>query len=440
MLPQIISAINWDLVGSGMTVIVLLFISAFFSASETAFTVVSRARLQTLETEGNKRAKMVNQLIAKKDQLVSATLLGNNIVNILASALTTSVLIGLFGDSGVVYATIIMTTLVIIFSEVLPKTYALNKAESFCLAVAPIIRGVLFLLTPLCIVTMQAVKIILSLFGIKLESGQLRITIEELRGAIELHKAPEEETDINDGIRHERNMLRSVLDLGEVTVGEVMTHRRVLEMLDADMPPEEIVRRALESPYTRLPLWQGNPDNIIGVLHAKALFRAVEKAKGDIATLDIRSIANPPRFIPENRTLFDQLQSFRELHEHFALVVDEYGTHLGIVTLEDILEDIVGEIADEHDMSMEGVKAEAGGNYIVDGTVTIRDFNREFDWRLPDDNYTTMAGLVIYETRRIPQIGQCFTFYDLRIEVMARQRNQITLLRVTPMKPTEEQS
>jgi Mg2+/Co2+ transporter CorB len=258
---------------------------------------------------------------------------------------------------------------------------------------------------------------------------------EELRGAIDLHAGEGEE------VRHERAMLRSILDLADVEVSEIITHRKQVGSIDAGLPPTEIVRAALESPHTRLPLWKDEPDNIVGVLHAKALLRAVQALPGNLDELDVLAIAHPPWFIPESTDLLSQLQAFRARHQHFAIVVDEYGEVLGIVTLEDILEEIVGEIADEHDVVIadehdvviEGVKLQKDGSIVVDGAVTIRDLNRQFEWELPDEEAATVAGLVLYEARRIPEAGQTFVFHGFRFEILRRQRNQITSLKITPL-------
>ena len=409
-------------------IVVLLLLGAFFSGAETALTGASRARMHQLEQEGNRGARIVNRLREHKEQMIGALLLGNTLINILSSALATSVAIGIFGDSGVVYATVLMTVLVLIFAEVMPKTYAINFADRSALALAPSVRWVVTALTPVTTSVSWIVRHLLGLFGIPVRTDALGSNEEELRGAIELHRG----VDTEEEIKEERAMLRSILDLTNVEVGEIMTHRRNVVMIDATLPPTEIVDAVLSSAFTRVPLWQGEPDNIIGVLHAKALLREVHAHGGQLDRMDILAIAHKPWFAPDTTTLFDQLQAFRQRREHFALVVDEYGSLMGVVTLEDILEEIVGDIADEHDVQVAGVTAEPGGSYVVDGWVTLRDLNREFEWRLPDDRASTIAGLVLNEARRIPDIGQTFVFYDFKFEILGRQRHQITSLRLTP--------
>lgn len=414
-------------------ILALLLLSAFFSGSETSLTAVSLPRMHTLEQQGNPRAKIVNELWRQKERLIGAILLGNNLVNIMASALATSVLINLFGDAGVAYATLGMTLLVLIFAEVMPKTYAIHHADRLALAAAPVLRVVVLLLFPITHAIHMVVRTTLHLFGVEMSATlSHERSEEELRGAIDLHAGDAEE------VRHERAMLRSILDLADVTVEEIMTHRSNVVSIDADLPPDEIVDAVLTFPFTRIPLWSQDADNIIGVLHAKALLRAVRELGGKSDKLDVRAIANPAWFIPESTDLLSQLQAFRARHEHFAMVVDEYGEMLGIVTLEDILEEIVGEISDEHDIEMEGVVVEEDGSIVADGTVTIRDLNRQFEWRLPDEAASTIAGLVLEEARCLPEAGQAFVFHGFRFEILERKRNQITKLRLTPLGDSED--
>ena len=404
--------------------------SAFFAAAETALTAASRPKMHGLEGEGNRRAGMVNRLRLHMEQVIGTLLLGNNLVNIMASALATGVLVEIFGPRGVAYATAGMTVLIVIFGEVMPKTYAINNADRLALAVAPAMRLLVRLVSPLMRVMQLFVRGVLRLMGARVtaELGA-DATEAELRGAIDLH------ADASGEERESGAMLHSILDLGDVIVGDIMVHRSSLSTIDADESPEKIVEAVLASPHTRLPIWRGEADNIIGVLHAKALLRAVQANAGRLEAIDIVGLALPPWFVPDSTSLLAQLRAFRSRREHFALVVDEYGALMGIVTLEDIIEEIVGDIEDEHDLNVSGVKPEADGSYIVDGTVTIRDLNREFDWRLPDDDVATIAGLVLHEARRIPDPGQVFVFHGFRFEVLERQRNQIRLLKIRPPDP-----
>ena len=425
------SFIDWELWGSIGAIVLLLMLSGFFSGSETALTAVSRPRMHHLARKGDKRAQIVRQLSERQEDLLGALLLGNNLVNILAASLATSILIRIFGEAGVVYATLGMTLLVLIFAEVLPKTFAINHPDRSALAVAPLVQFVVGVLSPISKSVQWIVRRVMRLLGGAKDGQQTPEALEEareeaLRGAIELHHSDDLET------QSERLMLRSILDLGELEVGEIMTHRRNVVMVDVDRPPEEIVTEVLASPYTRIPVWRETQENIVGVLHAKALLRAVRAVDGDAAKLDIAEVASTPWFVPDVTTLLDQLQAFRQRREHFALVVDEYGAFMGVATLEDILEEIVGDIADEHDVQLPGVRRQPDGSYVAPGRTPIRDLNREFDWRLPDDDATTLAGLIMHEARLLPEAGQTFEFYGYRFRILRRTRNQVSQIRVTP--------
>lgn len=410
-------------------ILALLFLSAFFSGSETALTAASQARLHQLSLRGNRRAGTVLRLRRRNDTLIGTILIGNNITNIAASALATSVLISLFDDAGVAYSMIGMTILVVIFAEVLPKTFAINNADRSALAVGPAIRVFVWLFQPLSIAIRFIVNVLLKIIGVKgLTTFAQHEREEELRGLIELHTGP------GPDVSEERAMLRSILDLGEVTVEEIMTHRRNVSMINADLPLEEILDELLESSFTRLPLYRGDPDEIIGILHGKALLRAIRGFPGEnMSELDIVEVANEPWFIPESSNLLDQLQAFRARKEHFAVVVDEYGTLQGVVTLEDILEEIVGNIDDENDVTVSGVRPQPDGSFLINGSVTLRDLNRDFEWNLPDEDASTIAGLILHEARIIPNVGQEFIFYGFRFRILRKHRNQVTQLRVWPV-------
>jgi len=410
-------------------IFILLLLSAFFSGSETALTAASRPLMHQLEQNGTAGASKVNRLLDNRERLISTILLGNNLVNILASALATSIMISLTGEAGIAYATLTMTLLVLIFSEILPKTYAIRNADRMSLYIAPLFNVMVVILLPITGAINFLVRGLLRLFGVSYRAGDaFSSTAEELRGAIDLHN------DEDRAIDHERAMLRSVLDLAEVQVGEILVHRKDVTMVNAGQSAEKVVEEVLASPYTRIPLWLDKPENIVGVLHAKALLRAVrarDEGSG-LDGLDVVSLAAKPWFIPEQTNLLDQLQAFRQRQEHFALMVDEYGSLMGIVTLEDILEEIVGEISDEHDESLPGVVASTDGSYIAQGSVTLRDLNREFSWGLPDEEAATIAGLILHESRRLPEQGQVFMFHGLKFEILRRQRQQITSVKITP--------
>ena len=387
--------------------------------------------MHQLEAEGSRRAARVNRLRARKDRLIGAILLGTTLTQILASGLATSIALGILGKTGIAASTAATTLVVLIFCEILHKTLAIRRPNRVALALAPILRIVVWLFAPVVAVVQALVDGMLSVAGIGRESPMLpEAALAELKGAIAIHGA-------RGGIRDERKMLRSILDLGDVTVGEIMVHRSNLGAIDVDQPIETVIDQVASSPHTRLALWRDAPENIVGIIHSKTLLRAMREHPDDLATLDAAKLADVPWFIPESTSLLDQMQAFRKRREHLALVVDEYGALQGVVTLEDIIEEIVGELpsAGEHigkDQPVSGVRPQPDGSYIVEGDVTIRDLNRELDWTLPDEDAATIAGLLLYEARSIPEVGQQFLFHGFRFEVLRRHRNRVTSVRVTP--------
>ncbi len=413
-------------------IVLLMLASGFFSGSETALTAVSKARMHHLANEGSRRAMRVNALIEDRERLIGALLLGNTFVNILASALATEVALAYLPSGGVVVVTFTLTAAILIFSEVLPKTFAIARTDRTALAVAPTLRIFVALLAPIVSTVQYVVWRVLALFGMRQEQeAEETVTPhEEIRGAIDLHHK-------EGGVeRAHRDMLGGILDLMELHVSDVMVHRKNIVVLDGDALTEEILERMLSSPHTRFPISRESPENIIGVLHIKDLLQAWSRQRGSLEGIDLLALASKPWFVPETTTLEEQLRAFRDQRAHFALVVDEYGTLQGLITLEDILEEVFGDITDAHDQRhMRGIRRQADGSYNVDGWMPVRDLNRELEWNLPDEEATTLAGLIINAARSIPEVGQVFSFYGFKFEILRRQRNQITALRVTPPRP-----
>jgi Mg2+/Co2+ transporter CorB len=404
-----------------IAIFVLLCLSAFFSGSETALTAASRARMHQLEKEGDKRALAVNRLLARREDFIGAILLGNNLVNILASVLATSMFTMLFGAGGLalVVSTTVMTLTVLIFSEVMPKTYAITRPDSVALVVARPIGLLVRFASWIVQLIRWIVRSVLNFFGLGAPAEPVSAE-QEIRGAIDLH-AMDGGVESGDRLR-----LVGALDLKDLTVEDVMIHRKNIQMLNADMDRRQLVMKALASPHTRLPLYRGEKEEIIGILHAKDLLRAALPMGGDLSRLDLDTILRKPWFVPETTPVKDQLDQFLSKGQHFALVVDEYGELQGMITLEDILEEIVGAIHDEHDVQIQGVRPQADGSVNVDGWVPIRDVNRATGWVLPDDEAVTVAGLVIHEAQTIPEPGQSFVFHGYRFNILRRQRNQVT--------------
>jgi Mg2+/Co2+ transporter CorB len=423
---------------TAVSILGLLCLSAFFSGSETALTASSRGKLKAQADKGSKGASSAMSVTEDSERMIGALLLGNNIVNILSASLATALLTRLFGDSGVALATLGMTVLVLIFGEVLPKTLAITFPEAVATRVAPIISVLIIVFSPVVSVVRMLVRGMLYLLGVRgNDAGRMTAIREEIAGTIALgHSEGAVEKDARD-------RLLGALDLTHRTVDEIMRHRRQIEMINADDAPEKILSQALASPHTRLPIFRGSDENILGVIHAKDLLREVDRLlRGDaaggmeqLAGLDIVKVAMKPYFIPETTTLDEQMREFLKRRTHFALVVDEYGALQGLITLEDILEEIVGEITDEFDVVSKdgGLSRNEAGDYIIDGAMTIRDLNRANDWSLPDDEANTIAGLVIHESQTIPSEGQAFSFHGFRFEVMQKRENRITRLRVRPL-------
>ena len=414
----------------------LLMMSAFFSGSETALTAASRGKLRSQADKGNRGAKRALRITEDSERLIGSVLLGNNLVNILATSLATMLLTQVFGDSGVFWATLVMTLLVLVFAEVLPKTYAITAPETAASRVAGVIQVVVVVFAPVVSAVRLLVRGVLRVFGVKTDpDSQILAVREEIAGALQLGHS--------EGIveKEDRDRILGALDLAERTVEEIMLHRSGIEMINAEDAPTDILSQCLESNHTRLPVFKDDPENIVGVVHAKDLLRAmhahIANSEGapDLAKFDLSQVAKTPYFVPDTTSLDDQMRQFLKRRSHFALVVDEYGALRGLITLEDILEEIVGEITDEFDPAAEHpIRKSEDGQFLIDGAMTIRDLNRASDWNLPDEEANTVAGLVIHEAQTIPVVGQVFAFHGFRFEVTARKDNRITGLKVRPLQ------
>lgn len=413
---------------SFVAILLLILLSAFFNVSETSLTAASRARMHALEEDGNVPAALVNKVLSRPEKMIGTVLLGNTLVDVLAAALASHIAVDLYGEVGVVYATGIITILIVIFAAVLPKTYALAYSDRVALVVAPIMQGLIYVLTPFTRAIEFIVRNILILTPGKADDeANILAAHEEIRGTIDLQA---KEGTVAKG---DAEMLGGILDLGDLQVADIMVHRTKMETLDADEPPAKILDQMMRSQYTRMPLWKDESENIVGVLHSKDLLLALSRNDWEPDKLDIMKSATEPWFVPDTTTLRDQLNQFLKKKIQMALVVDEYGEVQGLLTLEDILEEIVGQITDEHDNPDSHIRLQSDGTVNVDGTVAIRDLNRHLDWDLPDDEATTIAGLVIHEAQTIPEPGQIFTFHGYRFEILRKSRNRIMALRIKPV-------
>ncbi|WP_209424345.1 HlyC/CorC family transporter [Pararhodobacter sp. SW119] len=419
-----------------LSILGLLVLSAFFSGSETALTASSRGKLRAQADKGSLGAATALKITEDNERLIGSVLLGNNLVNILAASLATALFTRIFGDSGVALATLVMTLLVLVFAEVLPKTYAITNPEVAASRVAPPIRLIVLVLSPVVAAVRALVRVILRLFGVTTDPNDAILSYhEEIAGALALGHS--------EGVveKEDRDRLLGALDLGHRTVEEIMLHRSQIETINIDDPVDEIIAQCVNSSHTRLPAWRDDPENIVGVIHSRDLMREVHRlvveADGKFAAvtrLDLMSVAREPYFVPETTPLDEQMRQFLTQRRHFGLVIDEYGALLGLITLEDILEEIVGEIEDEHDEDApDPIHRLSDGTIEIDGAMTIRDLNRAMDWNLPDEEANTVAGLVIHEAQLIPEAGQIFRFHGFRFEVADRADNRLTRLRIRAM-------
>ncbi|MDA9613971.1 HlyC/CorC family transporter [Pelagibacteraceae bacterium] len=416
----------FDIIILSISIFILLILSAFFSGSETALTASTRSRLTGLNIKGKKNAQIAINLLNDKESLIGAILLGNNLVNILASSLATSLLIKMFGDSGVAYAVLIMTVLIVIFAEILPKSYAISNSEKMALTISPIIRPFVFFLSPITWLMEKIVHGILAIFGMNYIKNSRSLSVQdEIRGTVDLHH--------KEGrlYKFDKDMVKGILDLSVIGIEDVMVHRSNMFTVNIDDDANNIISAAINSPYTRIPVWKNDAENIIGIIHAKNLLRLISTKKNlPILNEDIKKTLLEPWFVPETTTLKEQLQMHLNKRTKLAIIVDEYGALMGMISLEDIIEEIVGDISDEHDVIVKGVDVNSDGSFNINGNVEIRDLNREYGWELPDSEANTISGLIIHESRSFPKPGQKFNYYGFQFEILKTQGNQISLLKV----------
>ena len=410
-------------------IVAAIMMSSFFSCAESAMTGASEAYMADLEkNEHNKRAGLMLKILSDRSRAVITALIGNNVCNTLGTALSTNLLVNSFGPEGVAYATLIMTFVLLIYGDMLPKSYAVENANKTALAFAPIIRFCIWLFAPIVQVLQKIVAFSFKLFGIKeREAGS--IDIAEIRGAIDLYNGTE--------IKEEKKMLKGIFDLSEICVYDVMNHRKDIYSIDIDWPIEDIIQKVENSRFSRIPVYQDKPENIVGIIMMKNFLKTCLQNKDHLDKLKVKDLLMEPWFIPETTTLLQQLQEFQKRREHFALVVDEYGTLEGVVSLEDILEEIVGNIEDENDSHNGGVNKGGDGFYLVDGQTPIRDLNRKFNWDLSDENFVTIAGYLLDMTESIPQEGQRFVFDGFEFVIVKRVRNQLQKVKIRKIEDSK---
>lgn len=414
-------------------IIGLLAFGALMAAGETSITASAPGKLHKLKSDGNKRATTVLKIIKIKDRVISTLLIGNSLANTLCTTIATSLFIDILGDDiGTVVASIVMSFVIIVFSEVVPKAIAVAKPQKIALFTAPAIVLLLQLFKPLNILLAYVVKIFCFVFRINLKQ---EVSVEdEVRGVIEHH--------MHEGnvVKDDRDMLGGILDIRNMVTGDIMIHRSKVFAINIDTPNEKLLKTALASNHTRIPIWEKAPDNIIGILHIKDLVRKIHGAKINIKEINVRSLLKAPIFVPDNALLTQQLQLFKEGQNHLACVVDEYGDLQGIITMEDVIEEVFGQIYDEHDYTHNKITKNSENEYIIDGSLSIRDVNRELGWNLPEAEATTIAGFVINEMKKIPNQGEFITIDNLKIVVKKKTQNRIKTLSVFVYPEQDEKS
>ena len=405
-----------------LLLIILVILSGFLSGSETAITATSKARILYKKKKGSKRAMYVLDLLDKKDNVISTLLLSNNLVNILASSLATAFFYDLFGVEGIFYATLIMTIVIVIFAEVLPKTYAINRPNRTVLLISPII----FYLNKILFIFVFLINLIVRLIFRKndndIKNNDLQ-SEEELKGVIDLYKTS------NPDYEQEKDMLQSILQLNDITVEEIFTHRKNIYSIDSSLNTNEIIDKINNSRYTRIPFWKNNPENIIGLLNVRTLNIDL-KNQNESKEIIFDKISNP-WFIPETTNLLEQLVEFKKRKEHLAFVVDEFGELLGLITLEDIIEEIVGEIVDEIDIPENDFKQNNYGKVIINGEKNIRDLYKSFDLDPPEIESSTIAGYILDISKKIPSYGETFKDNFFKYKILSHSKKQISKVEIS---------
>ncbi len=405
-------------------VLLLLIFSALLSCFETSITAVSRAKIHRLASEGNKRAKRLERLLKEREKVVSVMLIGNNIVNIVASAVTTKVLLEMFGEIGLVYATILLTILVIVFGEILPKTYAIKSSEKIVLFFAGAIEFLFRIFSPIVFVVQK----FSDLFFKKTDKKTQEAELEEIRDAVDL-KAKE-----GSIFKYDKDLLDGVLDLSDTEISEIMVHRKDIESININLPIAEIVKRATAGNYTRMPLWSGDKENIVAILNVRKLLKALHFYQGDLEKFELTPATSEPWFTPSSNSLRSQLFAFRKRKKRFALVVDEYGSLAGLVTLEDILEEIVGEIKEQDEESeMNIIKTKSG--YKIAGKTLIRDINKKLEWEVEEgDDAYNLAAFIINNLGRIPDEKESFVISGFYFQILKKRGHDLILVKVKEIK------
>lgn len=433
-IPSFITSLEKMFIFGFLIVLLLILCASMFSAIETAFTACSPARLHKAKLAGDKRANLVLQLIKIKSNVISTFLILYSIVITIATTIATSIYIQAYGDEiGALMASLTMALVIIVFAEVIPKAIAVAKADNICLKTCYIVNFLMWIFKPLNHILSYFVVLFCYLFKINL-SNTISAS-DEVRGIIEQHHSE------GNVYKDDKDMLDGILGIRDMEICEIMIHRSQMCTIDISLPISEIVSKAISVPYNRIPMWKDNKDNIISILNVRSLLKALSAAQFDISRIKIEDFTHEPWFIPDNVSVNQQLNAFRSKRLHMAVVVDEYGCLMGLVTIEDILEEIVGSIYDEKDQNLiSPIQKDPDCGYIVNGSVTIRDINRELEWHLPDEHAHTIAGLIMYHVEEIPEQGDQFSLYNLNVTILKKVRNKIITIILKPKEGNETEN
>jgi Mg2+/Co2+ transporter CorB len=405
---------------------VLILLSAFFSSSETGMMALNRYRLRHLVKEKHRGAMLANTLLERPDRLIGVILFGNNVVNILAAAITTVIMVRLYGELGVALTTLILTPILLIFAETAPKTWAAVRPEKIAFPAAYVLTPLLKICYPVIYVINKISNGLIALFGINVhERDEAPMTREELRSVVR-------EAGSMIPKRHQR-MLISILDLENETVDDIMVQRNDIVGIDLNDPPNEIIDQISRCQHTRLVVYRENIDNIVGMLHIRHTLRLLRDTD-EFEASDIEEIVTEPYYIPEGTPLHIQLVNFQRMKKRTGLVVDEYGVIQGMVTVEDILEEIVGEFTTDMQTFNLYIHPQEDGSYIIDGSASIRDINRQLHWHLPVKGPKTLNGLILEQLEDIPETGTSLRIGSYAVEITQAGDNAVKTARMNVLE------
>ncbi|QLK53044.1 DUF21 domain-containing protein [Ehrlichia ruminantium] len=412
------------LVIATFSIFILLILSAFFSAAETSITSLSSSLVHKLMLKGNKRAKIIHNLSQKKKVVINTVLIGNTIINITASSIATAISIKALGPQGILFSTVAMTFFILIFSEALPKSYAILNPEKTALLISYPLSFCVLILSPITLSIQYIIDCILKILHMH-KDKEIISAADAMRNLISLHDSK------GTMLKQDLDMLSSILDLAETEISQIMTHRKNLLAFNIDTNIHDLIKKILSSPHSRIPLWKNQEDQVVGVVHVKDVITLVREKGKNITQEDLHIVMTKPWFVPDSTLLSVQLHNFLRSRKHLALVIDEYGALQGIVTLEDVIEEIVGDITDEHDITKEApIKKISDTTYHINGDTSIRDINRQLRWDLPDEDASTLAGAIVYEVERIPEEGEEFSLYGLLFKILKKNGHTISVIQV----------